>query len=80
VLGRVRAVLAIEAVCAAQALDYRAPLSPGAGTAAAHAALRTRVPPLTADRVIREDITAAVPLVEDGSLLAAVEAAVGPLD
>jgi dihydroxyacetone kinase DhaKLM complex PTS-EIIA-like component DhaM len=38
------------------------------------------VPPLTADRVIREDIMAAVPLVEDGSLLAAVEAAVGRLD
>ena len=80
VLRRVQAVLAIEAVCAAQALDCRAPLRPGTGSAAAHAALRSRVPPLTADRVIREDITAALALVEDGSLLAAVEAAVGPLD
>ena len=80
VLRRVQAVLAIEAVCAAQALDYRAPLRPGTGSAAAHAALRSRVPPLTADRVIRADITAALALVEDGSLLAAVEAAVGPLD
>jgi histidine ammonia-lyase len=80
VLGRVRAVLAIEAVCAAQALDYRAPLRPGPGSAAAHAALRTRVPRLTGDRVIREDFTAALALVEDGSLLAAVEAAVGPLE
>jgi histidine ammonia-lyase len=80
VLGRVRAVLAIEAVCAAQALDVRAPLRPGAGSAAAHAALRTRVPPLTADRVIRDDIAAALALVEDGTLLAAVNAAVGPLE
>jgi histidine ammonia-lyase len=80
VLRRVQAVLAIEAVCAAQALDYRAPLRPGPGSAAAHAALRTRVPALTADRVIRDDLTAALALVEDGSLLAAVEAAVGPLD
>jgi histidine ammonia-lyase len=80
VLGRVRAVLAIEAVCAGQALDARAPLRPGAGSAAAHAALRARIPSLTADRVIRDDVIAALALVEDGSLLAAVDAAVGPLD
>ena len=29
-------VLAIEALCAAQGLDFRAPLRPGAGVAAAH--------------------------------------------
>jgi histidine ammonia-lyase len=80
VLQRVRAVLAIEAVCAAQALDFRAPLRPGRGSAAAHAALRRRVPRLTGDRVIRDDFAAALALVEDGSLLAAVEAAAGPLD
>jgi histidine ammonia-lyase len=80
VLGRVRAVLAIEAVCAAQALDTRAPLRAGAGSAAAHAALRRRIPSLTADRVIRDDIAAALALVEDGSLLAAVDAAAGPLE
>jgi histidine ammonia-lyase len=80
VLHRVRAVLAIEAVCAAQALDLRAPLRPGAGSAAAHAAVRARVPPLASDRVVRDDITAALALIEDGTLLGAVEAAVGPLD
>ncbi len=80
VLQRVRAVLAIEAVCAAQALDYRAPLRPGHGSAAAHAALRARVPRLTADRPLREDFLGALALVDDGTLLAAVEAAVGPLE
>ncbi|HEV8307917.1 MAG TPA: histidine ammonia-lyase [Methylomirabilota bacterium] len=80
VLSRVRAVLAIEAVCAAQALDFRAPLRPGRGSAAAQAAIRARVPPLTEDRVLRDDFMAALGLVEDGSLLAAVEAAAGPLD
>jgi histidine ammonia-lyase len=80
VLQRVRAVLAIEAVCAAQALDCRAPFLPGRGSAAAHAALRRRVPRLAGDRVIRDDFTAALALIEDGSLLAAVEAAAGPLD
>ena len=79
VLQRVRAVLGIEAVCAAQALDYRAPLRPGRGSAAAHAALRARVPRLEQDRPLSGDFTAALALIEDGSLLAAVEAAVGPL-
>jgi len=80
VLHRVRAVLAIEAVCAAQGLDYRAPLRPGRGSAAAHAAVRARVPALAGDRVVRDDLTGALALIEDGSLLAAVETAVGPLE
>ena len=79
VLVRVRHVLAIEAVCAAQALDLRAPLRPGRGSTAAHAAVRARVPQLDDDRVIRNDLTAALALFEDGELLRAVEAAVGPL-
>src|SRR5262249_46485860 len=79
VLRRVRAVLAIEAVSAAQALDCRAPLRPGQGGAAAHAALPRRVGPLAGDRVIAEDFAAALALIDDGGLLAAVEAAVGPL-
>jgi histidine ammonia-lyase len=80
VLGRVRAVLAIEAVCAAQALDLRAPLGPGEGSAVARAAVRSVVPPLSGDRVIHDDLRAALALVEDERLLAAVESAVGPLD
>jgi histidine ammonia-lyase len=78
-LHRVHAVLAIEAVCAAQGLDLRAPLAPGRGSAAARAALRARVPTLAADRPIHRDLTAALALVEGGDLLAAVEAVVGPL-
>jgi histidine ammonia-lyase len=42
--------------------------------------VRARVPPLASDRVVRDDITAALALIEDGTLLGAVEAAVGPLD
>jgi histidine ammonia-lyase len=79
VLTRVRAVLAIEAVVAAQALELRAPLCPGRGTAAARAALRQVVPPLGEDRPIHQDLAAALALVETRALLAAVEAAVGPL-
>jgi len=78
-LGLVRQVLAIELVLAAQALDLRAPLEPGRGSAAARAAVRRRVAPLGNDRYLKADLDAARALAEDGSVLAAVEAAVGPL-
>ena len=80
VLTRVRHVIAIEAVCAAQALDLRAPLRPGAGSRAAHALVRRHVPPLDRDRVVRDDLTEAFRFVADGRLLASVETAIGPLD
>jgi histidine ammonia-lyase len=63
-------VLAIEALCAAQGIDFRAPLRPGAAIGAAHAAIRTRVPHLDADRPPAPDIAAARALVHAGDLLA----------
>ncbi len=43
------------------------------------AAIRRHVPHLTQDRVLRHDLDRLLPLLEDGSLLADVEATVGPL-
>jgi histidine ammonia-lyase len=63
-------VLAVEALCAAQGIDFRAPLRPGAGIAAAHAAIRARVPHLDADRPPAPDIAAARALVHAGDMLA----------
>jgi histidine ammonia-lyase len=80
VLENAEHVLAVELLCAAQGLDFRAPLRPGPGVAAAHAAIRQRVDHLGADRYAREDIDRMVAMIRDGSLLAAVEAAVGPLE
>jgi histidine ammonia-lyase len=79
-VGHVRRVLAIELLLAAQALDLRAPLAPGRGSAAARDAVRRRIPPLAGDRYLKADLDAALGLVEDGSVLVAVEAAVGPLE
>lgn len=56
VVRNVRYVLAIELMCAAQGVDYRAPLRPGRGVARAHAAVRRIVSPLEADRVLTPDI------------------------
>jgi histidine ammonia-lyase len=82
-LGRIvahaRQVLAVELALAAQALDFRAPLVPGLGSRAARDAVRRRLPALEGDRWLQGDLDAARALCEDGSVLAAVEAAVGSL-
>jgi histidine ammonia-lyase len=72
----VRTVLAIEAMVAAQGLDYRKPLVPGLGVAAAHAVLRERVPTLTEDRVLYPDIRACERIVDEGALVIAAESAI----
>src|SRR5207302_2958496 len=52
-------ILAVEVVCAARALDLRAPLTPGPGTAAALSALRERVPGPGPDRHVAPELAAA---------------------
>ncbi|MBI2526306.1 MAG: histidine ammonia-lyase [Candidatus Rokubacteria bacterium] len=79
ILGHVRQVLAIELLLAAQALDLRRPLTPGAGSRAAHAAVRARIPGLDTDRLLHHDLTAALGLAEGGAVQAAVERAIGRL-
>jgi histidine ammonia-lyase len=79
VVANAEVVVALEALCAAQALDLRAPLEPAAGTGAARDAVRSRVGFLQADRELRADIDAVTDLVRSGALLEAVESRVGPL-
>ncbi len=79
IVKNVRAVLAIEALCATRGLDLRQPLAPGPGIAAAHGAVRSVVPPPEGDRVLSKDIAAVDALLVTGQFVRAVEAAVGPL-
>ena len=58
VVHNVQHVLAIELMCAAQGIDFRAPLRPGRGVARAHAMVRRVVPRLERDRVLAPDIAA----------------------
>jgi histidine ammonia-lyase len=58
VVENVSHVLAIELMCAAQAIDYRAPLRPARRIADAHAIVRRLVKPLGQDRVLAGDIAA----------------------
>src|SRR5919108_2631550 len=75
VVDRAEAVLAIEALCAAEGIDHRAPLRPGRGVAGAHAAIRQRVPRLEGDRPPSPDIVTARALLRSGAVLEAAEAA-----
>jgi histidine ammonia-lyase len=72
-------VLAVELVCAARALDLRAPLTPAPGTGAALRAVRERVPGPGPDRVVAPELADAEALVSSGELLAAVELQIGAL-
>lgn len=56
IVQNVRKVLAIEAICAAQALDIRNPEKSGEGTRRLYEDIRKVVAPLTHDRSLSEDI------------------------
>ncbi|MGH9277633.1 MAG: histidine ammonia-lyase [Acidimicrobiales bacterium] len=64
-------VVAIELVCAAEAVDLRG-LPPGPATEAVIACLRERVPRMDVDRFLAPDLAAAEALVRSGAILRAV--------
>ncbi|MBA3736551.1 MAG: histidine ammonia-lyase [Actinobacteria bacterium] len=79
VLANVECALAIELLAGAQAVEFLAPLQPGAGVAATRAHIRTLSPRLDDDRPLSADIETVASAIRDGSLAAAVEAEVGEL-
>ena len=79
ILKNVRMVLAIELMCAAQAVDLQDKRKLGKGTAAAYKVIRGTVDFMEEDRVFYKDQAAAAELIANGSLLNAVEKAVGEL-
>lgn len=60
-------VLAVELMCAAQALEILKPLTPGAGVAAGYELIREHVEPLKGDRVLGGDIERLRSLIEEGA-------------
>jgi histidine ammonia-lyase len=65
-LDHTAAIVAIEWLCAAQALEFHRPLTSSPAIEALHARLRTRVARLSVDRLMAPDIDAATELVEAG--------------
>ena len=79
VLANCERALAIELLAGAQAVEFHAPLEPGAGVRATRAAVRERSQRLLDDRPLSGDIERVARGVRDGSIAAAVEAEVGEL-
>jgi histidine ammonia-lyase len=65
VLRNLENILAIELMCGAQGIDFRAPLKPGRGVRTAHERVRDIVPRLESDRVLSDDISALMKAVGD---------------
>lgn len=72
-------VLAIELLCAAQALDLFTDMRAGQGTQAAYQSIRQRIPHLDRDRFLARDMEEALGLLRSGEILRRVQEAVGPL-
>ncbi len=74
ILDNARTVIALELLAACQAVDLRGcadALSPA--TAAAYRALRSAAPMVEKDRIMQDDIQAAIALIADGTILRAAE-------
>jgi histidine ammonia-lyase len=79
-VDNLRRVLAVELVCAARAIELRAPLTPAPGTGSAVDSLRPHVDGAGPDRWLSPELGAADDLMRSGDLLEAVESTIGPLD
>jgi len=79
ILDNLRRILAVEAICAAAAVDLRAPLQPSAAGRAALALLRSEVPPPGPDRFLGPELAAVEGMLRAGALLNVVETQIGAL-
>ncbi|MGM0545573.1 MAG: histidine ammonia-lyase [Bacteroidota bacterium] len=73
VYQNVEQVLAIELFTAAQALDFRKPLRPGKGVEIAHQFVRDAIPHADEDHYFKDDISKAVELLQNRSMVKEVE-------
>lgn len=79
ILDNVSAVVAIEMMCAAQAMDFRKPLKPGKGTYAAYQEIRKQVPFLVDDVVLYPGINKIKAMVQKNTILNAAEKCAGTM-
>jgi histidine ammonia-lyase len=78
-LENVSSILAVEAACAAQALDLRHPLGPARATGAVLERIRQEIPFIDGDTFMAPHLETARELVSTGTLVEAAERAIGPL-
>jgi histidine ammonia-lyase len=80
VIANAEHALAIELLAASQAVEFVAPLEPGAGARAVHDHVRTLSKRVRDDRPLGRDIEAVAASIRDGSLDRSLEAEVGELE
>ena len=80
VVVNVRRILAIEALAAAQALEFHRPIRTSRALEAVHAEIRAAVPGYDADRVMGPEIERVSELVRSGALVAAARKEAGDLE
>jgi histidine ammonia-lyase len=80
VLANAERVLAIELLAGAQAVEFHAPLEPGVGVRRAREFVRSLSPRLGDDRPLAGEIEAVAGTIQDGTLVAAIEAELRELD
>jgi histidine ammonia-lyase len=73
VLKNVQNVIAIEILLACQGIDFLKPLKCGIGTNAAYRTVRKRIPTLSRDRILKNDLDKISELVLSGEILQNVE-------
>ncbi|MCD7877742.1 MAG: histidine ammonia-lyase [Cloacibacillus porcorum] len=79
ILDNTNRVIAVEMVNAAQGMDFRAPLKPGKGSGAAFKEFRKHVPFYEKDQFMQPLFLKSLELVENGTVVKAVEEAIGEL-
>jgi len=79
IVANTQAILSVELLCGAQAIDLRGPESLGKGTAEAHRVIREAVPMLKQDRFLSRDIEGVLSLVRRNVILEAVSGVVGKI-
>jgi histidine ammonia-lyase len=76
--GNLARIVGIELLCAAQGVEFRAPLATSAPLARALARIRADCPALGTDRWMADDLEAAAALVRSGAVAEAAGAALFP--
>ena len=79
VLDNAERTLAIELLAGTQAVEFLAPLRPGAGVVAVHDFVRSFSPRLTEDRSLTDDIEQAATAIRSRAVVAAAEQEIGAL-
>lgn len=80
ILNNVRKVLAMELLCACQALDLRGIKGLGKGTKIVYEMIREQIPKITEDKIMYVDINKCEEILKSGNVVKEVEREIGKLE